>query len=159
MMQWFSKLPDWFRNGALIVLGAVAGWLANNYMEYRAAYKENLGANYEAFDAASAELKDSLIQFSDIARGAKVKSKEDVEKLQKRLLVALGAAEDLQRRMKADRDIIEDYKSATVDLKHASDSVTGPIDGKALVVSVSDYLEAEQRLRETTIAEQNSFLF
>ncbi|NML73085.1 hypothetical protein HHL25_02990 [Rhizobium sp. S-51] len=159
MFVQFAKLPDWLRNGILVVASGLIGWFASQYMDYRTSYKDGLGQNYERFDAAATTLQESLIRFADIARGQKSKSDEDVASIQTRLLTAVSAAEDLQRRMKADPEIIERYRSATVDLKHASDTITGPLDAKDLLEAVNLYLVAEKELRDEVLQQQNAFLF
>ncbi|MDO9417968.1 hypothetical protein [Pararhizobium sp.] len=159
MFALFAKLPDWLRSGILVVLGGLIGWFANQYMEYRSSFKEGLGQNYEQFDAAATGVQESLIQFADIARGQKSKSDQDVANIQSRLLKAVTAADDLQRRMKADPLIIEQYRLATVDLKHASDHVTGPLDAKNLLEAVNGYLVAEKILRDEVLLQQSSFLY
>ncbi|TAU80458.1 hypothetical protein ELI41_29570 (plasmid) [Rhizobium leguminosarum] len=159
MFAQFAKLPDWLRNGMLVIAGGLIGWFANQYMDYRTSYKEGLGQNYERFDAAATAVQESLIQFADIARGQKIKSAQDVANIQTRLLTAVSAAEDLQRRMKATPQIIEKYRVATVDLKHASDEVTGPLDAKNLLKAVNGYLVAEKDLRDEVLEQQNAFLY
>lgn len=159
MFTHFAKLPDWLRNGILVVAGGLIGWFANQYMDYRTSFKEGLSQNYERFDAAATAVQESLIQFADIARGQKPKSDQDVANIQTRLLTAVSAAEDLQRRMRADPKIIEQYRSATVYLKHASDRVTGPLDAKGLVEAVNGYLVAEKGLRDEVLQQQNAFLY
>jgi len=159
MLAQFAKLPEWLRNGILVVVSGLIGWFASQYMDYRTSFKEGLGQNYERFDTAATVLQESLIQFADIARGQKAKSDTDVANIQTRLLTAVSAAEDLQRRMKADPSIIERYRLATVDLKHASDKVTGPLDAKGLLEAVNLYLVAEKNLRDEVLQQQNAFLF
>ncbi|MBX5148499.1 hypothetical protein [Rhizobium lentis] len=142
---------------ALVVLGPVGGWFANQYMDYRTAYREALSANYQAFNSASADIQESLREFADIARGTKTKSPDDVRQLQSRLLKALGAAADLQRRLNNLQGLAE-YEAASVNLKHASDKITGPADAKPLVIAVSDYLMAEKHLRDAVFKESNAFV-
>ncbi|MBY3260383.1 hypothetical protein HFO15_01710 [Rhizobium laguerreae] len=141
----------------LVLLGSVGGWFANQYMDYRSAYREALSANYQAFNSASSEIQESLREFADIARGTKKKSPDDVKQLQTRLLKALGAASDLQRRLDNLQGLAE-YETATINLKHASDKITGPVDAKPLVVAVSDYLIAEKHLRDAVFKESNAFV-
>ncbi|MEA3533250.1 hypothetical protein [Rhizobium sp. CC-YZS058] len=159
MFRWFSSLPEWLRNGILVLVGSVGGWLGSQWMDYRTAYKESLGENYERFDTAASAVQESLIRFADIASGETKKSDEDVNTIQNRLIAAVSAAEDLQRRLKADERVIAGYRLATVELKHESDKVTGPLDAKPLVRAVNSYLVAEKSLRDHVVEQQNSFLY
>lgn len=143
----------------LLTGGALIGWFANQYMEYRTVYKEALTANYQQFTEATAQLEDSLKQFADVAKGDRTKSESDVAQLQMRLLKALNAAEDIERRMNASSPAVEEYRTATIQLKQASDGVTGPLDAKPLVEAVNSYLLAEKLVRDSVIREHNSFLF
>ncbi|MEY9100466.1 hypothetical protein ABIA24_003375 [Sinorhizobium fredii] len=143
----------------LLTGGALIGWFANQYMEYRTVYKEALTANYQQFTEATAQIEDSLKQLADVAQGERPKSEEDLEQLQMRLLKALNAAEDLERRMSASSPAVDVYRTATIQLKQASDRITGPLDAKPLVEAVNSYLLAEKMVRDSVIKEHNAFLF
>ncbi len=137
---------------------ALIGWFANQYMSHRTELKTALNQNYEQFDVASDQVKDSLRLFSEIAVGKKAKSQDDVALLQQRLVKAVDIAQDLQRRLGND-DLATGYAHAAVRLKKASDTVTGPLDAKPLVEAVSDYLVAEKTVRDAIVREHNSFMF
>jgi hypothetical protein len=96
--------------------------------------------------------------FAEIAKGTKNKAPADVVQLQTRLLKAVSVAEDLERRLGKDA-VSSSYQRAAVELKKASDKVTGPLDAKPLVNAVNDYLVAEKKLRDTAVEEHTSFLF
>ncbi|MCJ9721128.1 hypothetical protein MOV66_04465 [Agrobacterium sp. SHOUNA12C] len=159
MTSAFAGLWQWLRGGLLVVVGAAVGWFSNQYMDYRSAYKDSLSANYQQFNDAASQIEDSLKLFADIARGAKPKTEDDVTQLQSRLLKAASAADDLQRRLGPKSNVVDGYRSAIVELKHASDIVTGPANAKPLVLAVNDYLVAEKQLRDVVVAEHTAFLF
>ncbi|GEM_PF-4628234 len=159
MLEFVRKCPDWLRNGLLVVAGGLIGWFANQYMDHRTANKVAIGLNYDQFNVVSSELEKSLKQFADIANGKKSKTDEDVELLQSRLLSALSVVEDLQRRIGVDEGILDNFRSAAVDLKQASNDVTGPLDAKKLVVAVNDYLVAEKKIKNAAVSKHKAFLF
>lgn len=158
MREIVVKLLAYLKSGVVVIVSATGGWFGSNYMSDRAAYKEALQANYAQFDAVSAEISDSLKDFAAIAVGKKAKTPEDADRLQSRLLKGVTVVEDLQRRLN-DATWIEQYETAAVKLKAASDKVTGPADAKPLVLAVSDYLVADKTVRDAVIEEHNRFLF
>lgn len=157
MMEKITNLPEWLRNGIFVVVGGAMGWFASQYMDYRSAYRESLETNYESFNEVAKEIEQSLRLFADVTRGVREKSTEDVEQLQLKLLNAVTVADDLHRRIRADESVLRNFRSAAVEVQRASELVTGPIDGRQMVSAVSDFLVAEQDLRDVVIAERNSF--
>lgn len=158
MTELLNKLSVWIRGGFLVVVGGAIGWFGNQYMDARSAYKEALTENYASFNEAAAGLEESLKEFASIAAGKKSKTGEATDQLQSRLLGVLRVAHDLNRRLGDDKQVMEHFESATVALKRAADSVSGPLDGKVMIQAVADYLVAEGELRDAVVNEHNAVL-
>jgi hypothetical protein len=157
-MAFLAKLPELFKSGLLVGLGALVGWFGNQYMDARGAYKEALTANYENFNEAASGLEKSLREFAAIAQGQKSKTAEAAEELQTHLLDVMRVAKDLNRRLGNDQAVMDGFETATVKLMHAADKVTGPLDGKQMVDAVEDYLYAEMQLRDAVVDETNAII-
>ncbi|CAD7044657.1 hypothetical protein REJC140_03849 [Pseudorhizobium endolithicum] len=157
-MNFFAKMPDWLRNGLLVIGGGLIGWFGNQYMDARGAYKESLTANYDSFNQASSGLEDSLREFAAIAQGLKPKTPEATVQLQSHLLDVLRVAKDLNRRLGHNEPVMTEFESATVSLMRAADRVTGPLDGKQMVEAVENYLFAEMQLRDAVVNETNAIV-
>jgi hypothetical protein len=155
----FKLIPNWVWSGAIAVIAFAAGFVTNYYISYRANYLTALGANYEQFDTSTAEIRQSLKIFADIARGERAKTAQDVTDLQMRLLNAVSKAEDLSRRINTEASFIQSYETAAVNLQAASSEINGPKNGKGLVLAVNDYLGAEKGLRDAVLKEYNSFVW
>jgi hypothetical protein len=154
-----NSVPNWVWSGMIAIIAFAAGFVTNYYISYRGNYLSALNVNYDQFDATTAEIRDSLKVFADIAGGERKKKPEDSTALQLRLLNAVGKVEDLSRRIDNSADFIKNYQTAAVKLKSASDEITGPANGKALVLAVNDYLLAEREVRNAVLREYNSFIW
>lgn len=154
-----AKIPGWFRNAALGTLAFAAGFVTNYYVDYRNTYVAALNSNYEHFDKASQDIRNTLRVFADVSRGNKLKSDEYVADLQMKLLEAVGKVEDLSRRVDGGSQFVRSYQDAAVNLRNAAEMLEGPLNGKVMVDAVNDFLLAENRVRDTVLQEYNSFLW
>lgn len=159
MIELVNKMPEWLRTAIVGALTFGAGVVSTQYFAHRSTYIEALTANYEEFNAASAKLEKTLERFARIADGREAKAAQDPEDMRDNLLAMLRATQDLNRRIGGDERLLQTFETASVELQKASESVTGPADGKALVLAVEQYLIAEQAVRSTVVEEQNSFLW
>lgn len=159
MNKVLGSIPTWIWSGMIAVIAFAAGFVTNYYISYRSNYLSALNANYEQFDTSAAEVRQSLKTFADIANGQKKKTEQDAAEIQMRLLTAVTKAEDLSRRINTDTSFIRSYETAAVNLKAATATVSGPIDGKGLVLAVNDYLVAEKGVRDAVLKEYNAFIW
>ena len=120
-----DKIPRWAISGVVGVIVFAAGFVTNYYVDYRSQYVEALNANYEQFDKASEDIRETLKVFADIARGDKPKSSDNLNALQMELLVAVGKVEDLSRRVDGGATFVKVYQDAAVNLRNAAERSRG----------------------------------
>ncbi|KAB0571078.1 hypothetical protein [Brucella pituitosa] len=144
-----------------LVLGFISfggGFVASYYQQYRSTYLDGLRKNYEQFQESSQRIDDSLKLFSDVARGLKTKTPDEVEVLRNKLLRSVDSVRELSRRIDGTLSVAKNYERAVVRLADAADEITGPYDGKSLVEAVNEYYLAQQTVEAAVIKEDTKFL-
>jgi hypothetical protein len=160
MTNWIEKIPGWMKSALVGAIAFIAGFVTNYYVDYRNNYVSALNTNYDQFDKASQDLSNSLKVFADISDGQKAKRPEDVDKLEKQLIVALSKVEDLSRRIDDNRSgFVKNYQDAAIKLRNAAEEVQGPANGKVMVLAANDFLLAENEVRDAVLNESTSFLW
>ncbi|WP_448115902.1 hypothetical protein [Mesorhizobium amorphae] len=154
-----DKIPVWLKAAIISTISFGAGFVTNYYVDYRNNYVIALNTNYDQFDKASEDIRNTLKIFADIAKGDKPRTDEDVSSLQMKLLKAVGQVEDLSRRVDGGSLFVKNYQDAAVNLNNAAQKIKGPSNGKEMVLAVNDFLLAESNVRDAVLKESNSFLW
>lgn len=154
----FLKKHIWVWSLTLGFISFSGGFIASYYQQYRSSYLDGLRKNYEQFQETSQKIDDSLKIFSDVARGLKTKTPDEVEILRNKLLRSVDNVRELSRRIDGTLSVARNYEDAIVKLADAADEVTGPFNGKSLVEAVNDYYLAQQSVEAAVIKEDTKFL-
>lgn len=145
-MEFFSK-----RTGIIAVIVAVAhmagwggGFLLNDFFSFRIEQRQEFRAEFDEAEEIEKKILRDLQLFSDQALGRKSATDNDRAALKAKINRLYKDVNDVAIIVPEAQSEFDAYADAMIELQNAALKMTGPIDAKAFVESVSKFFKTQQ---------------
>lgn len=139
------------------IFGGVFGAVLTDVGNFRATNRDIAKRQIEVSEKADRELTSILQKFADKAVGKTATTDDDLKSLKQKVQDAFSAAENLKNRYPAANAEFDSYADALVLLQQTAESMSGPLDAKGFVESVSKYYASKQKFDKRLTAIQTSW--
>lgn len=142
--------------GGALLAGIAALWVS--YGDFRAKKVEQNNTSIEQSVQSILGVKPTLEKFIATMNGKSTPNLDDKAKLTAAIRLAHDRAEDTRNRLGGLDGEFDALAKSLVELKDASENLTGPLDGKQFFVALSKWYVAEENWRRAVQRKQNSYL-
>lgn len=142
----------------IALAGGVVGFLYSDYSDFRSERRAEFRKEYQEAQTAATKVLAHLQAFSDQARGEGVVSASEKAAFRKNVTVLYQDAKDVAERAPQVTPVFDEYANAMVELQNAALSMTGPIDAKIFVETLSRFLKTRDDFDEQAQNAQKDYL-
>lgn len=153
----YSWLPLVLSGGGIAVVTALATWIAAETQDFTSNYRSILEGEIEEAQKSVRQVQDSLILLSMVANGKREISPDVIRQFDQNMLDLLEKYESLTGLLPETEEEFNNYRKSMVVLSSSVGKLTGPLNAKRFVESVSEWYSAKKKFDQKVEAARISF--